>query len=342
MTRVADERVGRAVAQPTPDWWRPTRTFATWLTVVLALQAVVYVLLPLLHDQAHQLVQWHKAFDALLDGRDHEASRIYRNANEGVDPVTMIGFVNGAAVVLLILWTWRGSHNARALGRTGARLAPGWAIAAWFIPFASLVLVYILYSDLWRSSDPDSARGDGWRTSPGSALVRTFWGLHVVASLVGTSAFALAIFGVTGESATRALLVTGAALNAAAALLNIVVVREITSRQEALQARDPAPTERPVPRAFVAPTTVNGPGWYPDPSGRFDHRYFDGTTWTEHVSRGGVADTAPVTPADWYPDPTHRFHWRYWTGREWTEHVSRDSELFIDPIDEPGSAPPAS
>src|SRR5436309_557421 len=150
----------------------------------------------------------------------------------------------------------------------------------------------------------------------------------------------LALSGTTGESATRALLIVSGVLQAAAALLNIVVVREITARQEALQARDPAPTERPVMRTFTAPTTVDGPGWYADPSGHYDHRYWDGSGWTEHVSRGGVAETAPINPADWYPDPTGRFHWRYWTGREWTEHVSRDQELFLDPVDDlPESRP---
>lgn len=26
-------------------------------------------------------------------------------------------------------------------------------------------------------------------------------------------------------------------------------------------------------------------GWHPDPLGRFDSRYFDGTRWTQHVGR---------------------------------------------------------
>lgn len=42
------------------------------------------------------------------------------------------------------------------------------------------------------------------------------------------------------------------------------------------------------------------PGWYPDPSGAHEHRYHDGGTWTEHVSDGGVASTAPMPPA-WPP-----------------------------------------
>jgi hypothetical protein len=112
-------------------------------------------------------------------------------------------------------------------------------------------------------------------------------------------------------------------------------VRRITEHQEAQQAADPAPTSRPVVRELSGPVTPDGPGWYPDPARRHEHRYWDGSAWTEHVSTAGVAATAPVTPPDWYPDPTGRFDWRYWTGHGWTEHVSRDQELFVDPIDDP-------
>jgi hypothetical protein len=82
----------------------------------------------------------------------------------------------------------------------------------------------------------------------------------------------------------------------------------------------------------VGVSTDDSPGWKADPGGRYDHRYWDGSAWTEHVSTAGQPTTAPVTPPDWYPDPTGRFHWRYWTGHAWTEHVSRDGEMFVDPI----------
>jgi hypothetical protein len=38
-------------------------------------------------------------------------------------------------------------------------------------------------------------------------------------------------------------------------------------------------------------------GWYPDPTGRADQRYWDGNAWTENVSRAGVQGTEPVTAA---------------------------------------------
>ncbi|MGI8794575.1 MAG: DUF2510 domain-containing protein [Acidimicrobiales bacterium] len=31
------------------------------------------------------------------------------------------------------------------------------------------------------------------------------------------------------------------------------------------------------------------------------------------------------SPAAWHPDPTGRFQLRFWDGRTWTEHVSTDS-----------------
>ncbi|MFV0306784.1 MAG: phospholipid scramblase-related protein [Desertimonas sp.] len=34
--------------------------------------------------------------------------------------------------------------------------------------------------------------------------------------------------------------------------------------------------------------------WYPDPTKRHEHRYYDGTAWTDHVSNQGVTGTDPV------------------------------------------------
>lgn len=38
----------------------------------------------------------------------------------------------------------------------------------------------------------------------------------------------------------------------------------------------------------------------------------------------------------WYPDPTHRFEFRYYNGERWTADVARFSNRYIDPLD--GSA----
>jgi hypothetical protein len=37
-------------------------------------------------------------------------------------------------------------------------------------------------------------------------------------------------------------------------------------------------------------------GWFADPSGRFEQRYWSGTKWTEHVTKGGVPSVDPPQP----------------------------------------------
>jgi hypothetical protein len=36
------------------------------------------------------------------------------------------------------------------------------------------------------------------------------------------------------------------------------------------------------------------PGWYPDPVGRHQHRYWDGAVWTDHVADNGTTGVDPV------------------------------------------------
>ncbi|MGI8537736.1 MAG: phospholipid scramblase-related protein [Mycobacteriales bacterium] len=44
-------------------------------------------------------------------------------------------------------------------------------------------------------------------------------------------------------------------------------------------------------------------GWYPDPWGKHEHRYFDGQTWTPHVASHGRQQLAPI-PAGPGASPT--------------------------------------
>jgi len=49
------------------------------------------------------------------------------------------------------------------------------------------------------------------------------------------------------------------------------------------------------------------PGWHPDPSGRHELRYWDGSRWSEHVSDSGqvaVDDLSAPSPTTTSPEPT--------------------------------------
>ncbi len=102
-------------------------------------------------------------------------------------------------------------------------------------------------------------------------------------------------------------------------------------------------------------------GWYPDPWGTPEERYFDGIAWARTTRGPGgpdtppdpgvvtepapppVPETVPVVPAErvaaapkpaatvdasatappgWHPDPWALAALRYWDGRQWTGHVS--------------------
>ena len=61
---------------------------------------------------------------------------------------------------------------------------------------------------------------------------------------------------------------------------------------ESADAAAEAATATALPAAAAAASTVPA-GWYADPSGRYELRYWDGNAWTEHVSRAGQQFTDP-------------------------------------------------
>ncbi len=60
----------------------------------------------------------------------------------------------------------------------------------------------------------------------------------------------------------------------------------------AQQAQQPTIAQQAQP-AQQPPVSAVPAGWYADPAARFELRYWDGNTWTEHVSRAGQQSTDP-------------------------------------------------
>ncbi len=67
------------------------------------------------------------------------------------------------------------------------------------------------------------------------------------------------------------------------------------NRQAYFGARPPGYGQpaAPAPPPGSTPSSGIAPGWLPDPSGRYDLRYWSGSAWTEHVTKGGVPSTDP-------------------------------------------------
>ena len=54
------------------------------------------------------------------------------------------------------------------------------------------------------------------------------------------------------------------------------------------------------------------------------------SSWSGSAQQAATPAT-PAVPAGWYADPAGRFELRYWDGSAWTEHVSRQGQQYTDP-----------
>jgi hypothetical protein len=194
------------------------------------------------------------ALIARLHALDHVGSadfaRRARDADAFVDATdVVVAMVASALAVSFIVWCWRAAKNQQALGRVPEKLGSGWAIGGWFIPLANFVIPVLVVQDLWRGSDARIARGDPrWRIADRSWLVGWWWGLFVVALVLGTGRPAdQRPLDVGPARDTNLLALLGMLAAAAAALLAILVVRSLDARQE--ECRDAQ--ARAVTRATV-------------------------------------------------------------------------------------------
>jgi len=140
-----------------------------------------------------------------------------------------------AIVPCFIVWCWRAAKNQQALGRAPERLGSGWAVGGWFVPVANFVIPVLVVQDLWRGSDVRIARGDPrWRIADRSWLVGWWWGLFVVALVVGTGRPAdQRGFDPGPVRDANLLALLGMLAAATAAVLALLVVRRMDARQEA-------------------------------------------------------------------------------------------------------------
>ena len=77
----------------------------------------------------------------------------------------------------------------------------------------------------------------------------------------------------------------------------------------------------PPPQAYPpGPTAPHAPGEYPDAAlAPGDHPTL-------------TAEPVASAPPSWQPDPSGKFDFRYWGGDEWTEFVSKGGEQSTDPF----------
>lgn len=113
-------------------------------------------------------------------------------------------------------------------------------------------------------------------------------------------------------------------------VVSIVATGEIVaylSRPVSVTATDPSPVQpTPVsdPVGWAATTnSPSSPGSFISPTPASGSTPLAGSTPTPSI--------VPSVPADWYKDPAGRYEFRYWDGSKWTENVSRAGVMYKDP-----------
>ena len=84
--------------------------------------------------------------------------------------------------------------------------------------------------------------------------------------------------------------------------------------------------------APVQPTPPSDPvGWAATTNSPSNPGSFISPTPASSSTSTPAPSVVPSVPADWYKDPAGRYEFRYWDGSKWTENVSRAGVMYIDP-----------
>lgn len=142
-----------------------------------------------------------------------------------------------ATAVVFLVWFRRVRLNAEVFDAYAQPMRPGWAIGAWFVPFANFFLPYRVASGIWTASTPAG------RPLASRALLNAWW-----AGLIGSRLFVVwaerrytAAEEVDEVLDAFGLVVAADVLDVAAAVLAILFVRRLTAMQGERAAERAAP-----------------------------------------------------------------------------------------------------
>lgn len=138
-------------------------------------------------------------------------------------------------VAVFLMWQFTTYKNLTPLKAKNLEATPGWAIAYWFIPFANLWKPYTAIREIWYESDPDFDPEIGflptsYGTSPIFGWWWAFWLLGNMSANVSARLSESDQFVNNGVFFVAHIIAT--AIGVGAAIFAILVVREITQRQE--------------------------------------------------------------------------------------------------------------
>jgi hypothetical protein len=145
-----------------------------------------------------------------------------------------------SCIVFFLLWLYRCYKNLPALKAGRTEYTPGWAVGWWFIPIANLFKPFGAVRDLWNESDPNfDSELNFMSLSVGSpTLLHWWWAFWLLGNVASNISSRIGHADDTTELQSFSIaLIIASLFGIVAAALAILVVKNITKRQEARFSR---------------------------------------------------------------------------------------------------------
>ena len=212
--------------------------------------------------------------------------RLYLYAPPVFGAVTVLqGALFLAFTIMFLVWIYRLSAQLHAQSETRMAFTPGWSVGWFFIPLANLLMPYLVLRDLWVTVRQDPRR-------KGSVLLWWWW--FWIPSVVLSIATRLLIdYPFLSRDIVRPIDLAAQFVAVVAPLLLLaMIVAMARSYARCFRDVEAGAASAPLPAPVAAEHVASG--WYPDPSGRHESRFWDGSTWTEAVSSRGLHGADPM------------------------------------------------
>ena len=132
-----------------------------------------------------------------------------------------------------LTWIYRAHKNLPALGSRHLRYSPGWAVGWFFVPVFAWFRPFQVMREIWKASDPEVTGAVEWEGAPSSPLIKWWWALYLLISIVGNIVLR---WGWEEETVQGLLNLTWGfialeSIEIIGAIVTILVVRAVTARQ---------------------------------------------------------------------------------------------------------------
>jgi heme exporter protein D len=159
--------------------YRPAATLVRWVTFLYVTRAAILAAVALLNVYQIALLDVFQAGGtvplALAESQD-----LWQRVLAGIEMS-----VDLPPVILFMMWVYRASKNARALGAEGMEYTPGWSVGWFFVPVASLIMPYLALKELWKASSPTPV--GTWRQVGVSSLLPVWWTVWILGAVTNFS-----------------------------------------------------------------------------------------------------------------------------------------------------------